>query len=96
MRPSVSPFHQDDDEKVKAYGIELGVAMCRQLLDAGIEGLHFYTLNLERSTVKIMEGLGLIAKKNAKRLPWVPSQVSVSARASVRTVLFVVMPHFSR
>ncbi len=49
--------------------------MCRQLLDAGIEGLHFYTLNLERSTVKIMEGLGLIAKKNAKRLPWVPSQV---------------------
>jgi methylenetetrahydrofolate reductase (NADPH) len=61
---------KDDDAAVKAYGIQLGVDMCRQLLSNGIEGLHFYTLNLERSTIKIMEGLELIDKKDDDKLPW--------------------------
>lgn len=45
-----------DDDAVKQYGIDLGIAMCRRLLEAGTPGLHFYTLNLERSVAQILEG----------------------------------------
>ena len=47
---------KDDDDAVKQYGIDLGIAMCRRLLEAGTPGLHFYTLNLERSVAQILEG----------------------------------------
>ena len=40
--------------------------MCRALLDGGAVGLHFYTLNLERVTVGILKGLGLITPEQAK------------------------------
>jgi 5,10-methylenetetrahydrofolate reductase len=33
---------------VKEAGVKIGTAMCRTLLDAGVKGLHFYTLNLEK------------------------------------------------
>jgi len=51
---------KEDAEGTKAYGIELGTSICRTLLASGlVQGLHFYTLNLEKSTLGIMEGLGL-------------------------------------
>ena len=46
----------------QAYGIELGTKMCRALLDAGVPGLHLYTLNLEAAALGILETLGLINK----------------------------------
>jgi methylenetetrahydrofolate reductase (NADPH) len=51
---------KDDDDAVKAYGVELGTAMCKALLAGGAPGVHLYTLNLERSAVAILEGLGLV------------------------------------
>lgn len=51
---------KDNDEELKVLGIELGTQMCRKLLDAGVPGLHMYTLNLERTAVAILENLGLI------------------------------------
>jgi hypothetical protein len=42
------PAAQDDDAKMKEAGVKIGTAMCRALLDAGVKGLHFYTLNLEK------------------------------------------------
>ena len=53
---------KDNDEAVKAYGIDLATQMCRRLLDAGTPGLHMYTLNLETAAVGILENLGLINK----------------------------------
>merc|ERR1712070_420312 len=52
---------KDDEKAVKAYGIEFGSSMCKQLLesDVGIQGLHFYCLNLEKTALAIMENLGL-------------------------------------
>ncbi len=49
-----------DDEAVRAAGAEIVVDMCRTLLDAGVPGLHFYTLNLERSVRAVMAGLGIV------------------------------------
>ena len=31
-----------------------GIEMCRELLENGVEGVHFYTLNLERSVTQIL------------------------------------------
>lgn len=62
---------KDNDEAVKNFGIDLGVRMCRQLLDAGTPGLHMYTLNLEKSALAILERLGLIDTQRVQRpLPW--------------------------
>lgn len=62
---------KDNDEAVKNFGIDLGTRMCRRILDSGCPGLHMYTLNTERSSVAILENLGLINKSQLNRsLPW--------------------------
>jgi len=62
---------QDDDSAVKKYGVELCVGMCRELQAAGTPGLHFYTLNLEKSVTQILEQLDLIAlSRPARAFPW--------------------------
>ena len=53
---------KDNDEAVKAYGVEQATQMCRRLLEAGTPGLHMYTLNLESAAVAILERLGLVNK----------------------------------
>jgi len=66
----MEPF-KDDDEAVLQYGVEQSAKMCKQLLDAGVPGLHFYTLNLEQSVRLILLKLGLISDSHLRReLPW--------------------------
>jgi len=48
---------KDDEEKFKEYGIEFGIAMCKELLSEGVVGLHFYTLNQSEATLKIASAL---------------------------------------
>lgn len=49
----------EDDAGVVDFGIEYALQQCRELLDFGVPGLHFYTLNKAHSTLRILEGLGL-------------------------------------
>ena len=59
-----------DDEAVKEIGCEIAAEMCRRILsetsssaledDCSIHGFHFYTLNLERSTTRILASLGAL------------------------------------
>lgn len=56
---------KDNDEAVKAYGISLGTMMCQRLLQAGVPGLHMYTLNLEKTAVEILKNVGLIEREEA-------------------------------
>lgn len=51
-----------DESKVKEYGIDLATSMCRALLDAKVAvGFHFFTLNLDRSVLSIIDNLGWMA-----------------------------------
>lgn len=69
---------REDDEEVKAYGVELCIKMCKTLRAAGVPGFHFYTLNLEKSVSLILDGLkikGSLATRRA--LPWRGSRTGV-------------------
>ncbi len=48
---------QHNPDAVHAYGIEYATRQCRELLDHGVPGLHFYTLNRSRATREIIRRL---------------------------------------
>jgi methylenetetrahydrofolate reductase (NADPH) len=48
----------DDREAIRMFGLDVVTDLCRRLVDAGVPGLHFYTLNNAASTKAICERLG--------------------------------------
>jgi methylenetetrahydrofolate reductase (NADPH) len=51
---------KDNDESVKEIGCEIAAEMCRRILAESeeVDGVHFYTLNLERSVTSILKSMG--------------------------------------
>ena len=49
----------NDDESVRKLGVELCTDLCRQLLQHGVPGIHFYCLNRVPSCTEIMGNLRL-------------------------------------
>jgi methylenetetrahydrofolate reductase (NADPH) len=46
-----------DPDAVRAIGIAHATAQCRELVDRGVPGIHFYTLNRSHATVEILDAL---------------------------------------
>jgi methylenetetrahydrofolate reductase (NADPH) len=53
---------KEDDQAVKDYGIYLMTNLCQRLINKGLLGFHFFTLNLERSVRIILEELAFANK----------------------------------
>lgn len=49
---------QDDPEAMRQFGILWATEQCRDLLDNGVRGIHFYTLNRSDATRQVYQTLG--------------------------------------
>ena len=56
---------EDDDEATLQLGIDYATEQCEGLIEFGVPGLHFYSLNKARSVVAIHENLNLGALTGA-------------------------------
>jgi hypothetical protein len=73
----------EDDESVKNYGVQLCVKICRVLQAAGVPGFHFYTLNLEKSAMLILDALNVKDSTATRRaLPWRGSRTGGGQKSS--------------
>jgi methylenetetrahydrofolate reductase (NADPH) len=50
---------ESDPEAVYAAGVDYATRQCQDLLQSGVEGLHFYTLNKSKATVQICKALNV-------------------------------------
>lgn len=44
-------------DEVRAIGVEHAIRQCRELLDGGAPGIHFYTLNRSTATIEVLQAL---------------------------------------
>ena len=49
----------DDTASIKAFGLDVVTDLCDQLRNAGVPGLHFYTMNQSTATMEIVRRLAL-------------------------------------
>ncbi|KAG0220573.1 hypothetical protein BGX31_010837 [Mortierella sp. GBA43] len=88
VKSALEPI-KEDDQAVKDYGVKLAIEMCQEIKAAGINGFHYYTLNLEKSTRLILEGLQFVVQReNVRQLPWNPSLSKKREKENVRPIFW--------
>jgi len=53
----------ENDECVKEVGVHWAAEQVRDLVDKGVDGIHFYTLNKSDATLQIYKALGVTSSK---------------------------------
>jgi len=48
---------QDDQDAQFEIGVEFAIQQCRELIDAGVPGIHFYVLNKSKAAERILDAL---------------------------------------
>lgn len=81
-----------DDVLVRQVGTELVAEMCQKMINGGINHLHFYTMNLEKATVMVLDQLGLLNNEVStpplKQLPWRQSLALGRKEETVRPIFW--------
>ncbi len=49
----------DDRVSIQEFGTEVISKLCERLIEQGVPGLHIYTLNRSKTTLKVFENLGI-------------------------------------
>jgi methylenetetrahydrofolate reductase (NADPH) len=57
LRQGIAALPEDDKAALNEFGIEFATAQCKELLAAGVIGLHIYTMDRSSSTVGIVNRL---------------------------------------
>ena len=57
VRRGIAALAEGDREGLVELGIDLAARQCVELLEAGVPGLHFYTMNRSRSTAAVVNRL---------------------------------------
>ena len=57
LRHRLEAVDADDKDMVLNMGVDFAAGQCRRLLEQGVSGLHFYTMNRSKSTVEIINRL---------------------------------------
>jgi len=57
VRQGIASLPEGDKEALVNFGIEFAVSQCKELLKASVPGLHFYTMDLSKSAVGIINRL---------------------------------------
>lgn len=53
---------KDDKEAQFEIGVEYAIEQCRELIDAGVPGIHFYVLNKSKAAERILDALEFVSE----------------------------------
>jgi len=54
---------QEDQDAQFQIGVDHAIKQCRELIDAGVPGMHFYALNKSQACERILEAMGIETTK---------------------------------
>ena len=57
VRQGISALPEGDRDALQAFGIDFATRQCAELLEAGVPGLHLYTMDRSASAVGIVNRL---------------------------------------
>jgi len=57
LRQGLAALPEDDKVALNNFGIDFAAAQCRDLLNAGVVGLHIYTMDRSSSSIGIVNRL---------------------------------------
>ena len=57
VRDAIASMGEGDREALSTSGIEFATAQCAELLEAGVPGLHIYTMDRSKSAVGVVSQL---------------------------------------